>query len=153
MICFRVRFFSAVLLLALGAFFTSCSTPPQGSNANVSNQNSNTSQQGNASSPGLEGFQDDVNCSGVIGWAWDSTRPDEPVKIEIYDGTTLLGTVAADLFRQDLLDARKGNGKHGFNFTFPPQLRDGKTHTIVTRIAGTDIDLTHSLKPIKCNPE
>jgi hypothetical protein len=60
----------------------------------------------------------------------DEHQPNSPIKVEIYDGNTVLAAVAADQFRQDLLEAGKGDGKHGFGYHFPERLIDGKAHTI-----------------------
>ncbi|HKP11023.1 MAG TPA: hypothetical protein VJZ91_02895 [Blastocatellia bacterium] len=162
MIRYRMWSLAATLLLA-SLSLVACTGSPSGSNANGAGPKAgDAAQNGNGAKPGpapaatatgYEGFQDDINCYNVIGWAWDGQRPNEPVKVEILDGTTLLATVTADLFRQDLADARKGNGMHSFNYSLPPQMRDGKPHTIRTRIAGTDMDLAHTLKEITCKPE
>lgn len=103
--------------------------------------------------PILEGVHDITNCNGVIGWAWDRNRPDEPVKVDIYDGDKLLATVTAGEFRQDLLDAGIGNGKHGFLYIVPPQLKDARPHMIRMKYAGTSTDLAHTPKQINCSPE
>src|SRR4051794_20531040 len=54
-----------------------------------------------------------IDCNGMVGWVWDPTQPDVAISIEILDGTTVIGTAKADEFRQDLLNAKIGNGKHG----------------------------------------
>jgi hypothetical protein len=64
--------------------------------------------------------------------------------VDIYDGDTLLVTIAADEFRQDLADARIGDGKHAFDYTTPDGLKDGKQHVIRVKVAGTDIELPGS---------
>ncbi|MFL6216572.1 MAG: hypothetical protein ACJ74J_22000 [Blastocatellia bacterium] len=151
----------AATLLSMSLCLIACTGNPGGSNANSAStkpvesaQNRNNSTASPGQSPiGYEGFQDDINCYNLIGWAWDGQRPNDPVKVEIYDGNTLLATVTADLFRQDLVDARKGNGNHSFNYTLPAQLRDGKPHTLRAKIAGTDMDLAHTLKSITCKNE
>jgi hypothetical protein len=164
MIRYRLCLLTAALLF-VSLFFAACAGSPPGPNANGAGPNTNaparnTNSSGPTATPpanggaaAYEGFQDDINCYNLIGWAWDAQRPNEPVKIEIFDGNTLLATVTADLFRQDLLEAHKGNGTHAFNFAIPAQLRDGKPHTIRARIAGSDIDLTYTLKQITCNNE
>lgn len=100
--------------------------------------------------PSYEGFLDVVNCDAVIGWGWDTTRPNDPVKVDIYDGPVLLATIPADTFRQDLLNAGKGNGKHYFFWPIPIQLKDGKKHEIVVKFAGTTLELGPP-KQITCN--
>jgi hypothetical protein len=72
----------------------------------------------------------------IVGWAWDLKKPDTAVKVDIYDGDTKLATVTADQFRQDLADAKIGNGKHGLSYPTPARLKDGKAHTIRVKVAG-----------------
>ena len=94
------------------------------------------------------GSFDKLEVASVGGWAWDSTRPNEPIKIEIYDGATLLSKVTASEYREDLKKAGKGDGKHAFNFALPATLRDGQSHTISIRYEGTSIELPGSPKTL-----
>ena len=100
-----------------------------------------------------QGAQGRSDCAGIYGWAWDSTRPDTPIDVDIYDGDTLLATVAADQFHQSLLDAGKGNGKHVFFYALPARLKDGQPHIMRVKIAGTNIELKNTPKTIVCQPE
>jgi hypothetical protein len=98
-----------------------------------------------------EGYHDVTNCNGITGWAWDPSRPDEPLRIDIYNGNLLLApAVTADGFRQDLLNVKKGNGKHGFLLLTPLQLKDGHRHYIYMKYAGTQIELMNGPKEIIC---
>jgi hypothetical protein len=56
----------------------------------------------------------------------------------------------ANRFRQDLVNAGYGNGRHAFNIPTPPQLRDHRSHVIHLRVAGTKQELTNSPKVIHC---
>jgi hypothetical protein len=141
MIRYQCWFFTLVLLL-ISLSSIACSGNPENSTPTI-----------NSGPPVYEGFHDGLNCHNLGGWAWDANRPNEPVKVEIYDGSNLLATTTADTFRQDLLTARIGNGLHGFNFALPNQLRDGKPHTIRVKIAGADKDLSLTSKQITCKPE
>ena len=96
----------------------------------------------------LEGSLDKVEVASVGGWAWDSSKPNSPIKVEIYDGTTLLTTIVAGEFREDLKNAGKGDGKHAFNYPLSETLRDGKSHTISVRYAGTTTDIPGSPKTL-----
>lgn len=93
------------------------------------------------------GFLDFEGCSGVSGWAWDSSRPNQTVSVDIYDFGRKIATVSADRFRQDLKDKGIGDGRHGFEYNFPsgPSLFDPSPgvirHQISVKIAGTDLDL------------
>jgi hypothetical protein len=95
-----------------------------------------------------EGSLDGVSGATITGWAWDSKRPDTPIAVDIYDGATLLATGRADLMREDLVQARIGNGEHGFIYPTPARLKDGKSHTIRVRISGADKELGGSPKAL-----
>jgi hypothetical protein len=96
----------------------------------------------------FEGSFDKLEMVSVGGWAWDAARPNVAIKVEIYDGATLLAAVTADGFRADLKSAGKGDGKHAFNYALPSTLRDGQSHTISVRYAGTPSELPGSPKTL-----
>lgn len=96
----------------------------------------------------FEGSFDKLEVASVGGWAWDGARPNVAIKVEIYDGATLLATVTADGLRTDLKSAGKGDGKHAFNYALPLTLRDGQSHTISVRFAGTASELPGSPKKL-----
>jgi hypothetical protein len=109
-----------------------------------------TTQGGPAPEEGaMGGSLDGVSAEGIAGWAWDSSQPDTPIKVDIFDGDKKVTTVTADEFRQDLLDAKIGNGKHGFTYAIPDSLKDGKSHSIQAKISGTNQELDGSPKPLK----
>jgi hypothetical protein len=87
------------------------------------------------------GWVDAVNCSTIAGWAWDGNAPYSPILVDIYDGSLPVATVLADQFRQDLVNAGIGDGRHGFNFPVPASLKDGQTHRIGAFFAGTGTPL------------
>lgn len=90
----------------------------------------------------FEGSLDILNANSIMGWAWDKTKPEEPIQVDIFDGATHLGTVKADLLRDDLVaKGRAGNGRHGFSFPTPQRLVDGKPHEIHARVKGTEFEL------------
>jgi hypothetical protein len=83
-----------------------------------------------------DGYLDGADCTQIWGWAWDRNAPNTPVNVNIYDGNTLIASnVAANLFRQDLLNAGKGNGYHAFVINTPASLKDGKPHSVSVRFA------------------
>jgi len=98
-----------------------------------------------------EGHLDVVDGESVAGWAWDKSQPWPPSKVDIYDGETLLATVTANRFRQELLDAGIGSGQHAFVYATPAELKDGKAHTIRVTISGTDVELTGAPKTVTLN--
>jgi len=100
-----------------------------------------------------EGCHDVADCNMIRGWAWDINRPDTPIYVDIYDNSTILATLKADKFRQDLVWAGKGNGRHAFYFIVPPWLKDSKPHSILVRVSETDFDLFSTPKQINCKLE
>jgi hypothetical protein len=134
------RSHTALWLTVFSVFLSACSGAPQ-------NQNQNKAPE---RPPVFEGFHDVTNCNGIMGWAWDKNRPDDPIQVDVYDGDTLLATVTADDFRQDLLAAGIGNGQHSFTYPVPPRLKDGKARSIKMKFAGTNIDLANTPMLINC---
>ena len=105
-----------------------------------------------AAPPAYEGYVDSVDCDAITAWGWDMQRRNDPVKLDVYDGSALIASITAESFRQDLLSAGKGNGKHYVLWPIPVQLKDGKTHVIAVKFAGTALQLGAS-KAITCNVE
>ncbi len=101
----------------------------------------------------LEGFLDGANCIQIVGWAWDSSQPNTPINVDIYGDNVLIATVTADSFRQDLVNAGKGNGVHGFIVATPAGLQDGQPHSVRVKFANTNIDLTDSPRSVTCGKE
>jgi hypothetical protein len=100
--------------------------------------------------PAASGYIDEgTDSRKVIGWAWDKTQPDSAITVEIYDGTTRIGSISADSFREDLLKAGVGDGKHAFEFHLPERVRDGAFHQIRVKIAGTNKFLEGSPKRVQ----
>ncbi|RAJ95506.1 putative secreted protein (Por secretion system target) [Larkinella arboricola] len=98
----------------------------------------------------FEGYLGGLDCTLLRGWAWDRNRPNSPVHVEILDGQKVIATVIADDYRQDLKDAGKGNGAHGFNFSIPETLKDNLEHSFGTRIRGSSYILRDSPRKLKC---
>jgi hypothetical protein len=96
------------------------------------------------------GYQDGADCNTISGWAWDANQPNTAINVDIYDGNTLILTVAANQFRQDLLNAGLGNGYHGFSVSTPASLKNGLAHNVHTKVAGTSIELGNSPRSITC---
>jgi len=83
----------------------------------------------------LNGWHDATNFanspSEAFGWACDTTNYSKALQIEIYDGTQKVGTTLADIQRESAVaDLCGGVAKHGFVWSYPETLRDGKTHEI-----------------------
>ena len=101
--------------------------------------------------PAYEGYVDGSDCNQIWGWAWDRSKPNQPINVDIYDGASLIATVSANLFRQDVYDADKGNGYHAFFYNFPSSLKDGLSHSISVKFSGTSTNLNGSPRSIVSN--
>ncbi|MBI2133580.1 carboxypeptidase regulatory-like domain-containing protein [Candidatus Woesearchaeota archaeon] len=108
-----------------------------------------------------EGWLDSADCNSFVGWVRD---PDTvaPVDVHFYaDGPagtgTFIGSANANVFRQDLCNLW-GNGNadcsHGFVFSLPASLRDGKQHSIyahgIDSSGGENPLLSGVPKPVTC---
>lgn len=100
--------------------------------------------------PAYAGFHDTINCYSTTGWAWDANQPTTPITVDIYDGSTKIGSATANGFRQDLLNAGIGDGRHGFGFSLPASVRNGAAHSIEVRYGGTGSKLGTSPRSIDC---
>jgi membrane protein involved in D-alanine export len=105
---------------------------------------------GRAPEPHQAGIVERADCEEVSGWVWDKHQPDAEVSVDLSDGNQYLMTVVANQFRQDLVDAGYGNGRHAFRFATPPQLKDGHSHVIHVRVAGTRTGLAKMPRTIVC---
>jgi hypothetical protein len=104
------------------------------------------------SCPGKMGVVDAINCSTLVGWAWDVSRPNSSVLLNVYDGANLLATTPANVWRPDVYAAGYGTGYYGFSLRPPLQLKDGFKHTVAVRFSDTNTDLGRSPQPIQCLP-
>jgi len=149
-----------LLLLSLGA--TACSRssdkepsiqqgngqlPLDPSASNAGKNPSDTKKQ-----PDLEGGVAQIDSSGIIGWAWDRNEPNTPLRVDVYDGNDLIATILANVHRDGLVKAGKGNGAHGFEYRFPAPQRDNREHVITVRYAGTDQAIKGSPKALRLEP-
>ncbi|RCR68159.1 CotH kinase family protein [Larkinella punicea] len=100
----------------------------------------------------FEGFLDKVECGTIRGWVWDRRKPNEPLTVEFFANGLSIGTAKADMFRQDLLAAGKGNGAHVYQFTTPDVVKTGQTFQITANVKNSTYTLKGSPKPLSCAP-
>ena len=98
----------------------------------------------------FDGFINGADCGSFRGWTWDRNKVNTVLSVDILDGASRIATIPAGDFRQDLLDAGKGNGKHAFRYNIPESLKDGKSHSLSARIAGSNFILKDSPKALVC---
>lgn len=95
-----------------------------------------------------QGYLDHADCGNVYGWAYDSSQPDSPLNVYLYDNGKLLTEVDANQYRPDLQAANKGNGYHGF--AFDPGFNDGQNHNITAEVANSTFGLVNSTESFTC---
>ncbi|WP_191908715.1 Kelch repeat-containing protein [Larkinella humicola] len=98
----------------------------------------------------FDGFIYGADCSTFRGWAWDRNKVNTAVSVEILDGPNVIATIQADVFRQDLLNAGKGNGKHAFLFAIPESIKDNQSHLLSARVTNSSFILKDSPKALIC---
>ncbi len=87
--------------------------------------------EGPAKSPScLLGNVDGISGLDVVGWAWNPETPDLAVTVELSVDDKPFARVEAEEFRDDLLTANIGDGKHAFRASLPSVLSDGCEHRI-----------------------
>ncbi len=106
---------------------------------------------GPANGCALQGAQESTTCSDVHGWAWDPMFPNSPVSVDVFVDGVYAATVAADQYRADLENGGRGDGRHGFAWTIPDALRNGRKHRVAVRYAGYAEALSGKPKPITCH--
>ena len=67
----------------------------------------------------VTGFFAVVSPVEVMGWAFDSARPDMHLKVVVEEGGRVVGEAIASRFQRDLVQAGIGSGDHGFVFVVP----------------------------------
>ena len=101
----------------------------------------------------LQGYHDIANCEGMAGWAWDSSKPNTPITVYLYEGTRYLGSAYAGDYRPDLAGSY-GNGYHGFAWGNVLSLLDGASHTVSVHYAQdpNSPKLGNTPRTISCHP-
>lgn len=86
--------------------------------------------------PKVEGYIDGLDSRWhVVGWARAVQSADERLKVELIEEGHVVSLDTAMRFRGDLLDARRGDGKYGFQLSIPTNLFDGRRHSFAVRVA------------------
>ncbi|HLY04345.1 MAG TPA: hypothetical protein VKR31_01215 [Rhizomicrobium sp.] len=88
-----------------------------------------------------EGQVGGIVDGAIVGWAWDSKRPYDPLEVELYSGGILLARGKADRFDIDLARARRGNGLHRFELRLERLPGQAPPFVIRAVIAGTEREL------------
>lgn len=79
------------------------------------------------------GYCDLVTAANVQGWVYDPRGPDEPFVMRAMIDGSFVGLVTCDLVRPDVAAAIYTTRKVGFSIVIPPELRNGRDHTLEFR--------------------
>jgi RHS repeat-associated protein len=102
-----------------------------------------------ANPPPYSGWFDSADCNWIAGWAW-VPGTNGPIDIDLYDGATLVQSIPANLYREDLANAGIGNGLHGYAIPTPLYLKDGQPHSLTARYGGSSIAVGGGPKTLQC---
>jgi hypothetical protein len=97
-----------------------------------------------------EGWLDAADCTTVGGWLWDPGRPYEPLDVRISTSRGNSLTLTASMFRQDLLESRKGDGRHAFMVSAKDLGLGQGTLRVSASVAQSGIALKGSPKDVVC---
>ncbi|GAB3927807.1 hypothetical protein GCM10028804_33530 [Larkinella terrae] len=100
----------------------------------------------------FEGFLDKVECGSIRGWVWDRGKPNTPLTVQFFADGVAIGTTEANIYRDDLKNAGKGNGAHAYSFTTPVGLKDNVRRLISAKVLSSSYTLKESGKALQCTP-
>ncbi len=81
-------------------------------------------------------FHIDTEETEFSGWVIELSAPTRRLVVELLANGEVVAETVADMFRQDLLEAGKGDGACGFKVSIPDSLYDGHAHTLALRAKG-----------------
>ncbi len=104
-----------------------------------------------SSNANYTGWVDVASCSAISGWAADRSRLNQPISVDLVEGSNILVTVLANGSRGDVGAVLGDNGLHGYALTPPLALRDGVAHNILVRYSGTSTAVPNSPRTLQCS--
>jgi O-antigen biosynthesis protein len=66
----------------------------------------------------LRGHVDHLSSRRLMGWAWESLRPNEPISLIVTNNDLFVTRIIANAYRQDLKKGHIGDGRHAFAVDF-----------------------------------
>jgi hypothetical protein len=81
------------------------------------------------------GSIDAIAGNRIHGWAFDRNHPDERLDVEIYVDSTPVGSVRADVFRDQLKQGGIGDGAHGFAVELPEPIPEEQYHRVSATVS------------------
>jgi len=84
----------------------------------------------------IAAWLDSASSTEISGWAWNEALPNTPIEVELVikdevgrEAAKVTG-IKADKYRADLVNARYGNGYHGFNYNLSNVKLASGTYTV-----------------------
>jgi hypothetical protein len=109
----------------------------------------------------IQGLVDNAINTRLYGWAWNASRPEERVIVELRLGEDTVATTVADRDRHDLAKAGVGDGRHAFELPLRPEwlqrrselsvvvrTDDGSEAPIALRVRRADVDPNGSVQRV-----
>lgn len=90
---------------------------------------------------GIDSYIDAADWNGIAGWAWSPLDPARRIVLELLDGDTVLTTIRADQYREDLQKTGMGDGFHAFSVSFGETVLPYARHVLHLRVAGSAVEL------------
>jgi glycosyltransferase involved in cell wall biosynthesis len=89
----------------------------------------------------MQGNIERADHVSIVGWVWDPSDSDAPVRLQIIIDDAVVEEILADQYREDLKNAGIGDGSHAFQWFFRRKLTGHETHTlrIITAVGGEEI--------------
>lgn len=116
-------------------------------------------QAGASTGQPIKGYFDRVTDGVVYAWAWRPGEADPHTTVGIFVDGQPEAEVSADEPRNDLRDARVGDGTHGIRWRAPNRWRDGASHRLHLRcprtgapLEGTPVDVVFGLPEFELPP-
>jgi cephalosporin hydroxylase/GT2 family glycosyltransferase len=85
---------------------------------------------------GIRGQVDRFGLDCIDGWITRAEDPSPPVEIDIRTDGGVIGRITADIWRNDIAEARQGDGRWGFTALPPACLADGEDHVVMLALPG-----------------
>ena len=89
----------------------------------------------------IQGYIDLIDGERVVCWAYDAASPGRRLLIQVSSGSMVEVTVA-NIERQDLINAGKGDGRHGFEVRF--NTSSNLSDVVHIKVVATGLDLPGS---------
>ncbi len=76
----------------------------------------------------VNGFIEEIDCSGIYGWAYNILRPSKHASLTLFIDDEQMASVNCQTYRSDVLNAGHPAAEVGFRFVIPQAFYDGRTH-------------------------